>query len=225
MATTDPKARLHGMGHILHGLHNSGLLIGSLADKGGGTSLWRRLRLRQNANNVTLHDCFIDVRLGAALTPKPNVIWQKCAAEGAIALAGGNYAYHAYPAVGECDLTLPPDGEARLCFSTGGLCTDISLHGNLMVHGGRLVPLPPLRDGVRLIRFQMDNDIANIFVDGNFCSSEAGQLVTQVLKNNAAMATLNDETGGVLRNSGLVVKPVGVARVKALRFSEYPSAK
>ena len=223
MSSDDPKGRLTGMGEIVHGLHDSCLAIGSLADEGHGTSRWRHLKLRRSRNAVVLHDCVVDVMLDGAYTPKADVEWQQTA-NNVTTLSAGNYAYYPYPIVAECDLELPADGSAQLYLSSGGLITTVCVLGSgLIADEGRVVPMPPAKDAVRKIRLEMDNQTARVFVDGTFCTTTGVAIVTGVLKSDPAMVKLNEESKGIVRNSGLIVKPAGAAKVQALRVREYPT--
>ena len=223
MSSNDPKGRLVGMGEIVHGLHDSCLLIGSLANAGQGTSRWRHVKVRRNRNCVVLHDCVVDVQLDSATAPKADVTWQHTAADVNM-IAAGKYAFYPYPVVAECDMELPPGSAAQLYLSSGGILTTFNIQGSgLLADGGCLAPLPPAQGAVRHLRLEMDSQSAKIFVDGTFCATTPIVNVTGVLKDDPAMAKLNAESNGILRDSGLVVKPDGSAKVRALRISEYPT--
>ncbi len=222
MSSDKPEGCVTGFSYSLHGLQNSSLILGSLADEGQGISFWRHVRLRNDTNRVVLHDVMVDINLRGAAAPRPNVVWQKTTTE-ANALSVGNYAYYPYPAIGECDLELPPDSEAYICLSSGGLCTTLTLRGNLLTQAGMAVTLPPAQGNERRIRIEMDDSSANVFVDGLFCGNTTADNVSLMLKNDPAMAKLNAENNGLLRNSGLLVKPAGSVKITALRLSEYPT--
>ena len=223
MSSDDPKGRLNGMGEIVHGLHDSSLLIGSLADAGHGVSRWRHVKLRRDRNSVVAHDCMVDVKVGRSAAPKEGVVWQHTAS-GANMIAAGKYAYYPYPVIAECDLELPPDGNAQLHLSSGGTYATFGVNGSGLVSAaGGIVPMPSAKGLMRCVRLEMDSQNASIFVDGAFCVSTAVANVTGLLKNDSTMASLNTESGGILRDSGLIVKPAGTAKVQALRISEYPT--
>ena len=226
MSSDAPKSYVSGNAYGNHGLNDSSIFIGSMADEGQGISLWRHVRLSRDPASVVMHDCIVDVKLDGAAAPAPDVVWQKTTTEDTT-LSVGNYAYHAYPAIGECDLELPPDSEAHICLSSGGLFVSFNVYGNgILAEAGSIAPLPPAQGTARRIRIELDDHGAtNVFVDGAFCTSITADNVSIALKDDPAMAKLNTESNGLLRNSGLIVRPTGSAKVQALRVSEYPEYK
>ncbi len=165
--------------------------------------------------SVELKDFWIDVKL----SPEPKLAtvlqWQ-AESSTALMLAAGKHPWERNWVCGEWD-ALPGAGSVRAVLSSGGFYAEVTLYTDRIVADGAATAITALPDAARRLRIQLYGEKAHVFLDGIFCLEVPGRVITDAMNASKELVALNQQSGGVLRNSGLITVPQGGAQVRGVR--------
>ena len=212
---SNAETRLNGVIISVPYASNRSLIVGSLSDNGKGASYWRNLTINRPAGDANIKDFAVDVRLSPPPQPKMAEPWDFVSKPGETQICAGIYAYHSYDYSAELELD-NRKGTSDIYVSNGGLMCSFKVKDNGIEFNDAAPIALPASEKIT-IRVEIDEFAkASVFVGDTFVEMPT-QNVSMQLRDKAEIRKLNEATGNIIRNSGIVVINSNKDAVKSIK--------